>query len=59
MLTLDIQMPKMDGITFLDKLMRLHPMPVVMISSLTQDNAETTLTALELGAIDYVPKTKS
>lgn len=55
-LTLDVEMPHMDGITFLEKLMRLHPMPVVMISSLTQRNAEATLRALELGAVDFVTK---
>ena len=55
-LTLDIEMPRMDGLTFLEKLMRGHPMPVVMISSLTGKGAETTLRALALGAIDYVSK---
>jgi two-component system chemotaxis response regulator CheB len=55
-LTLDVEMPKMDGITFLGNLMRLHPMPVVMVSSLTQKGAEATLKALELGAIDFVSK---
>ena len=55
-LTLDVEMPHMDGITFLEKLMRLRPMPVVMISSLTQRNAEATLRALELGAVDFVTK---
>ena len=55
-LTLDIEMPRMDGITFLRNLMRLRPMPVVMISSLTEANAEVTLTALELGAIDFIAK---
>ncbi|MCW8945002.1 MAG: chemotaxis response regulator protein-glutamate methylesterase [Sedimenticola sp.] len=55
-LTLDVEMPRMDGITFLRNLMRLHPMPVVMISALTKAGAETTLQALELGAIDYVAK---
>lgn len=58
-LTLDVEMPNMDGITFLEKLMRLHPMPVVMISSLTQRNAEATLQALELGAVDFVTKPAS
>ena len=57
-LTLDIEMPRMDGLTFLDKLMRGHPMPVVMISSLTSRGADTTLRALGLGAIDYVSKPK-
>jgi two-component system chemotaxis response regulator CheB len=57
-LTLDIEMPRMDGLTFLEKLMRGHPMPVVMISSLTSKGADTTLRALSLGAIDYVSKPK-
>lgn len=55
-LTLDIEMPGMDGITFLEKLMRLHPMPVVMISSLTGQGAMSTLRALQLGAVDVVAK---
>ena len=55
-LTLDIQMPRMDGITFLRNLMRLRPMPVVMISALTESNAEATLTALALGAVDFIAK---
>lgn len=55
-LTLDIEMPRMDGITFLRNLMRLRPMPVVMISALTECNAEVTLQALALGAIDFVAK---
>jgi chemotaxis response regulator CheB len=58
-LTLDIEMPKMDGITFLRNLMRLRPMPVVMISALTESNAEVTLTALELGAVDFIAKPHS
>jgi two-component system chemotaxis response regulator CheB len=57
-LTLDIEMPRMDGLTFLEKLMRGRPMPVVMISSLTERGAETTLRALSLGAVDYVSKPK-
>ncbi|HVT96990.1 MAG TPA: chemotaxis response regulator protein-glutamate methylesterase, partial [Acidobacteriaceae bacterium] len=57
-LTLDIEMPRMDGLTFLEKLMRGHPMPVVMISSLTEKGADTTLRALSLGAVDYVSKPK-
>ena len=57
-LTLDIEMPRMDGLTFLEKLMRGHPMPVIMISSLTSKGADTTLRALSLGAIDYVSKPK-
>lgn len=55
-LTLDIEMPKMDGITFLRNLMRLRPMPVVMISTITQRGAPATLDALGLGAVDYVAK---
>ncbi|HEY0185774.1 MAG TPA: response regulator, partial [Rhodopila sp.] len=55
-LTLDIEMPRMDGLAFLEKIMSLRPMPVVMISSLTQKGAATALRALELGAIDYVAK---
>jgi chemotaxis response regulator CheB len=55
-LTLDIEMPRMDGITFLRNLMRLRPMPVVMISALTESNAEVTLTALSLGAVDFIAK---
>lgn len=57
-LTLDVQMPRMDGLTFLEKLMRLRPMPVVMVSTLTEQGAEMTLRALELGAVDFVPKPK-
>ncbi len=57
-LTLDVEMPRMDGITFLKNLMRLRPMPVVMVSSLTEEGAEATLKALELGAVDYVSKPK-
>lgn len=57
-LTLDIEMPRMDGLTFLEKLMKGHPMPVVMISTLTTRGADTTLRALSLGAIDFVAKPK-
>ncbi|HLK19176.1 MAG TPA: chemotaxis response regulator protein-glutamate methylesterase [Bryobacteraceae bacterium] len=57
-LTLDVEMPRMDGLTFLEKLMRAHPLPVVMISSLTERGCETTLRALELGAVDFVSKPK-
>ncbi|MGD0802046.1 MAG: chemotaxis response regulator protein-glutamate methylesterase [Terracidiphilus sp.] len=57
-LTLDIEMPRMDGLTFLEKLLRGHPMPVIMISSLTDNGADTTLRALSLGAIDVVSKPK-
>ncbi|WP_434525183.1 protein-glutamate methylesterase/protein-glutamine glutaminase [Photorhabdus asymbiotica] len=55
-LTLDVEMPRMDGIDFLEKLMRLRPMPVVMISSLTAKGSEITLRALELGAVDFITK---
>lgn len=55
-ITLDIEMPKMDGIEFLARLMRLRPMPVVMISTLTERGAEITIRALELGAVDFVAK---
>ncbi|HEY3808630.1 MAG TPA: chemotaxis response regulator protein-glutamate methylesterase [Steroidobacteraceae bacterium] len=58
-LTLDVEMPRMDGLTFLSNLMRLRPMPVVMISSLTEHGAQTTLRALELGAVDFVSKPKA
>ncbi|MBL8258376.1 MAG: response regulator, partial [Candidatus Competibacteraceae bacterium] len=57
-LTLDVEMPRMDGLTFLSNLMRLRPMPVVMVSSLTESGAAVTLQALELGAIDFVTKPK-
>ena len=57
-LTLDVEMPKMDGLTFLHNLMRLRPMPVVMVSSLTVKGADITLQALELGAVDFVAKPK-
>ena len=57
-LTLDVEMPKMDGVTFLRNLMRLRPMPVVMVSSLTEHGAEVTLDALAVGAVDYLPKPK-
>ena len=55
-LTLDIEMPRMNGIEFLGRLMRLRPMPVVMVSSLTERGSEITLRALELGAVDYIAK---
>ena len=55
-ITLDIEMPKMDGIEFLGRLMRLRPTPVVMISTLTERGAEVTMKALELGAVDFVAK---
>ncbi len=57
-LTLDVEMPRMDGITFLRNLMRLRPMPVVMVSSLTERGADVTLDALALGAVDYLSKPK-
>lgn len=55
-ITLDIEMPQMDGLAFLDKLMALHPLPVVMVSSLTRRGADMTLRALEAGAVDFVAK---
>lgn len=57
-LTLDVEMPRMDGLVFLEKLMRLRPMPVVMISSLTEKSSYITLHALELGAVDFITKPK-
>ena len=57
-ITLDVEMPKMDGITFLRNLMRLRPMPVVMVSSLTERGADITLDALAIGAVDYLSKPK-
>jgi two-component system chemotaxis response regulator CheB len=57
-ITLDVEMPRMDGITFLSNLMRLRPLPVVMISTLTEQGADVTLQALELGAVDFVSKPK-
>ncbi len=57
-ITLDVEMPRMDGIDFLSRLMRLRPMPVVMVSTLTERGAEVTLRALELGAVDFVAKPK-
>jgi two-component system chemotaxis response regulator CheB len=57
-LTLDVEMPKMDGLDFLEKLMRLRPMPVLMVSSLTERGSEITMRALELGAVDFVTKPK-
>lgn len=55
-LTLDVEMPRMDGITFLEKLMRSRPMPVVMVSTLTRQGSEVTLRALEIGAVDFIAK---
>jgi len=57
-ITLDVEMPKMDGVTFLRNLMRLRPMPVVMISSLTEKGADITLEAMEIGAVDFIAKPK-
>jgi len=56
--TLDVEMPRMDGLTFLEKLMRVRPLPVVMVSSLTERGCEITMRALELGAVDFVTKPK-
>lgn len=56
LLTLDVEMPKMDGITFLANLMRLRPMPVIMLSTLTTKGADITLQALEIGAVDFIAK---
>jgi two-component system chemotaxis response regulator CheB len=58
-ITLDVEMPQMDGLTFLRKIMALRPMPVVMFSSLTEEGAEATLEALEVGAVDFVAKPKN
>ena len=58
-LTLDVNMPKMDGLEFLERLMRLRPMPVVMVSSFTQAGSDTTLRALELGAVDFIGKPRA
>ena len=55
-ITLDVEMPNMNGIAFLERLMRLKPLPVVMVSTLTQKGADVTLLALELGAVDFVAK---
>lgn len=57
-LTLDVEIPGMDGVTFLRNLMRLHPMAVVMVSTLTEQGATVTLEALELGAVDFIAKSK-
>ena len=58
-LTLDVEMPEMDGVTFLRNLMRLRPMPVVMVSTLTEQGADVTFEAMELGAIDFITKPKT
>lgn len=55
-ITLDVEMPKMDGITFLEKIMTLRPMPVIMVSTLTERGADITLRALEIGAVDFIQK---
>lgn len=55
-ITLDVEMPRMDGLSFLEELMKTDPIPVLMVSALTQKDCETTLRALELGAIDYITK---
>jgi two-component system chemotaxis response regulator CheB len=57
-ITLDVEMPKVDGLTFLEKLMKARPTPVIMISSLTEAGADVTLRALELGAVDFIAKPK-
>lgn len=57
-LTLDIEMPRMDGLTFLSKLMKVNPMPVIMFSTLTDAGADSTMKALALGAVDFVAKPK-
>ncbi len=57
--TLDIEMPKMDGLTALEHIMKTKPRPVIMISSLTEEGAQATLKALELGALDFLPKSMS
>ncbi|HNE43542.1 MAG TPA: chemotaxis response regulator protein-glutamate methylesterase [Rhodocyclaceae bacterium] len=58
-LTLDVQMPGMDGLVFLERLMRLRPMPVVMVSAYTEAGSDTTLRALELGAVDFIGKPRA
>jgi two-component system chemotaxis response regulator CheB len=58
-ITLDVEMPKMDGITALELIMKNSPTPVIMVSSLTQEGADTTLRALDKGAVDFIPKEKS
>jgi two-component system chemotaxis response regulator CheB len=58
-ITLDVEMPRMNGLDFLRKLMAVRPLPVIMISSLTRQGAETTMRALELGAVDFFPKPSS
>ena len=55
-ITLDVNMPRMDGLTTLKRIMKQHPLPIIMLSAATQEGAETTFTALKLGAVDYIPK---
>jgi len=57
-ITLDVEMPRMDGLKFLENLMRLRPMPVLMVSTLTEKGSETSIRALELGAVDFITKPK-
>lgn len=57
--TLDVEMPRMDGLTCLKRIMAAHPMPVLMVSSLTQEGAQATLEALAAGAVDFIPKESS
>src|SRR5512142_1415117 len=57
-LTLDVEMPRMDGLDFLERLMRLRPMPVLMVSTLTERGSDITFRALALGAVDFVSKPK-
>jgi two-component system chemotaxis response regulator CheB len=57
-LTLDIEMPRMDGLTFLSKIMAAHPLPVLMVSAFTEKGAVQTMRALELGAVDFILKPK-
>ena len=58
-MTLDVEMPRLDGLATLQELMKTHPMPVLMVSSLTESGAESTLKAMEYGALDFILKTMS
>ena len=58
-MTLDVEMPKMNGLEFLDKVMRLRPFPVIMVSSLTERGATITISAMEIGAVDCIAKPSS